>query len=154
MGGEGAGGLGESRLVPRPPWRESTCGTTLPLRGAGRRARLEVPIIVIERGATMNLKYVRWVGPAVVAVFLSGPALAAEALPAAQPARSTPAQTVPAGATEPRPVPTTAQSDKQRYQEREQQSQGLENWEGGAAIYIGGSVVAIALLLVLLILLL
>ncbi len=94
----------------------------------------------------------RWIAPLVVAVMMSGPAFAAAGLPA--PARPAPTATAPRAAE----VSTVAatSSDVQSYAAREKKAAGLEQWQGGAgaSIYLGGSALALALLLVILLVLL
>jgi hypothetical protein len=92
----------------------------------------------------------RWIAPLVVAVMMSGPAFAATGLPTARPAA---AQTTSAPARVETSTTSTS-TDTQSYAEREQQAAGLENFQGGASIYIGGSAIALALLLVILLVLL
>jgi hypothetical protein len=94
----------------------------------------------------------RWIAPLVVAVLMSGPAFAAAGLPA--PARPAPAATARVADTT---QVATSTPDAQSYAAREKQAAGLEQWQGGAAgasIYLGGSALALALLLVILLVLL
>jgi hypothetical protein len=95
----------------------------------------------------------RFVGPVLVAVMLGGPAAAAAGLPTQ--ARPVPAATASAPITA-TTVTTTPAADTKSYAEREKQAAGLEQWQGGASggIYIGGSALALVLLLVILVLLL
>jgi hypothetical protein len=94
----------------------------------------------------------RWIAPLVVAVMMSGPAIAAAGLPTARPVA---AQTSSAPARVETSTTSTT-TDSQSYAEREKQAAGLENFQGGAAasIYLGGSALALALLLVILLVLL
>jgi hypothetical protein len=95
----------------------------------------------------------RWIAPLVAAIMLSGPAFAASGLPA--PARTV--QTAPAAREVAAGTVATTTADTQSYAAREKQAVGLENWQGGAAgasIYLGGSALALALLLVILLVLL
>ena len=121
---------------------------------------------------TTSRRWTHWIAPIVVTVFVSGPAFASasipqERIPITQPAPRPPASqtaipvapapaTPPAssaGASGPTSLPTSS-SDEKTYEAREGQSSGLDQWSGGASIYIGGSALAIALLIVLLIVLL
>lgn len=104
-------------------------------------------------------KSLRWISPAVVGVMLSGPAFAgaaimqspapvtapvtAPALPASAPASA------PATTAGPSSAPST---DMARYQEREAATAGLETWKGGAgvSIYLGGTALAVVVLLLVL----
>jgi hypothetical protein len=92
----------------------------------------------------------RWIAPLVVAVMMSGPAFAAAGL---QTTRPVPAQTTSAPARVETSTTSTA-TESQSYAEREKQATGLENFQGGASIVIGGSAIALALLLVILLVLL
>jgi hypothetical protein len=94
----------------------------------------------------------RWIAPLVFAVMLSGPAFGAAGLPVAT--RPVAAQTSSAPARVETSTTTTA--DTQSYAQREKQAAGLENFQGGASasIYLGGSALALALLLVILLVLL
>ena len=99
----------------------------------------------------MKLAYLRWVVPAIICITLSGPAFAAASLPTSGNARTPAAATSTAAA----PTPVRASSgDVASYAQREQASQQLEQFRGGASIYIGGSALVIVLLIVLLVLLL
>jgi hypothetical protein len=93
----------------------------------------------------------RWIAPLVVAVLMSGPAFAAAGLPT--PARPAPAATARVADTT---QVATSTPDAQSYAAREKQAAGLEQWQGGAgaSIYLGGSALALALLLVILLVLL
>ena len=94
----------------------------------------------------MKLAYLRWVGPAIISILLSGPALAAASLPTA--ARA--AATAPAGPVQgsgSAPVAPAAATEASSYAQREQQSQALERFRGGMAIYVGGSVVLLLVIL-------
>jgi hypothetical protein len=99
----------------------------------------------------MKLGTLRWIAPVVVSIFLAGPAFGAAGLPTqARPAAAAtqPAPTAPA--TRPAPAsPELAQS----YAQREQQSTALQNFRGGASIYIGGSALVILLLIILILVL-
>jgi hypothetical protein len=107
---------------------------------------------------TSNLP-LRWIAPALVTLFLSGPALAAAGLPEtavpvtapAAPAPVAPAKT-PSHPAKTAPAPA---DDSARYSQREQQAQGLEEFKGGEgfSLYVGSSVLAVALLVVLILVL-
>jgi hypothetical protein len=108
----------------------------------------------------------RWIAPSLVTLFLSGPALAAAGLPesavpitapaapAAPAAQSHPAKPLPARTTAPSTTPQQA-DDSARYSQREQQAQGLQDFKGGEgfSLYVGSSVLAVALLVVLILVL-
>ncbi len=84
---------------------------------------------------------------AVLVTVLGGPALA-EARP--QP----PVAAEQAAATESaQPARKQTADDAARYAARETKAQNLEQFKGGAAIYIGGTALAVALVIVLLVLL-
>lgn len=100
----------------------------------------------------MKLAYLRWVVPAVICITLSGPAFAAASLPTSGNAR-TPATATSTAVAAQAPVAATS-SEAASYAQREQASQQLEQFRGGASIYIGGSALVIVLLIVLLVLLL
>jgi hypothetical protein len=105
----------------------------------------------------------RWIAPALVAVFLSGPAFAAAGLPESGVPITAPAQAPAPVQTTPKPAPAPtkatatqgATEDSARYAQRAQQSKDLENFKGGegVSIYIGSTVLAVALLVVLLLVL-
>ena len=104
----------------------------------------------------------RWIAPSLVTLFLSGPALAAAGLPETAVPISAPAAPVaPAAkshAEKPVPARTTAPQqadDSARYSQREQQAQGLQDFKGGEgfSLYVGSSVLAVALLVVLILVL-
>jgi hypothetical protein len=102
----------------------------------------------------MKLGILRWIGTLVVAVMMSGPAFAAGGLPASARVAQTSSAPAQVARTASAPAARTT-SDAQSYAARETQSAGLEQWKGGAAgIYIGGSALALALLLVILLVLL
>jgi hypothetical protein len=114
----------------------------------------------LPRGKSMSTPTLRWIAPALVTLFLSGPALAAAGLPEsgvptapAAPAPATPAPKAKAVKTTPA---RKATDDSARYSQREQQAQGLEKWKGGegVSLYIGSTVLAVALVVVLLLVLL
>jgi hypothetical protein len=107
----------------------------------------------------MSTKFLRWIGPALVTVMLSGPAMAAAGLPESPVPITAPAPAAAQKATPTKAAPATKAATTKagtNYAQREQQSQGLEKFKGGegAGIYISGSVLAIALLVVLLVVLL
>jgi hypothetical protein len=105
----------------------------------------------------------RWIAPALVTLFLSGPALAAAGLPETAVPVTAPA--APAPAAPAAPARTTSHAgkttapkqadDSARYSQREQQAQGLEDFKGGEgfSLYVGSSVLAVALLVVLILVL-
>jgi hypothetical protein len=99
----------------------------------------------------MKLGTLRLIASVVVMITLSGPAFGAAGLPTR--ARPTAAATQPAPtAPATRPTPATPEQT-QSYAQREQQSPGLQDFRGGASIYIGGSVLVIVLLIVLILVL-
>ena len=115
----------------------------------------------------MSTTRLRWIGPAMITMLLSGPAFAAAGLPqdgsksaATVPAERSPLTTQVAKTAQPAvttPAAASAPVDESaRYAEREQQDKSLEQFKGGEglSIYMGGSVLAIALLLVVLLVLL
>lgn len=120
----------------------------------------------------MKLALTRWIAPAIAMVMLSGPAFGAAGQPVSKPAPGLPTAPAPSPAPETQLDPTFAPmlalltsfssvnpqglADATSYQAREQQARGLEGWKGGAgvSIYLGGSALAIALLIVLILVLL
>jgi hypothetical protein len=110
------------------------------------------PQPLLEEDA-MSIGRFRFVGPALIAVMFSGPVLAAGAL-------ADKAKEPVAILTEkaPRKLATAAKApapdEQARYEAREKSAQDLEKFEGGASIYIGGSVLGLALLLGILLILL
>lgn len=94
----------------------------------------------------MKLAYLRWIGPAIISILLSGPALAAPSLPNAAPAAAT-APPGPAQGARPTPVAPTA-TEASSYAQREQQNRELERFRGGSmAIFAGVSVVLLLVIL-------
>ena len=96
----------------------------------------------------------RWVVPAVLLAWWASPALAAAQLPMARPVA---AATAPASPVESRTVASdVAAAPSTNYAERESRAQKLEQWTGGyeGGVYIGGSAIVFALLIVLLVLVL
>jgi hypothetical protein len=96
----------------------------------------------------------RWVVPAVLLAWWASPALAAAQLPGARPVA---AATAPADPSEGRAAASeVAPAAAGDYAAREARAQKLEQWTGGyeGGVYIGGSAVAFALLIVLLVLVL
>jgi hypothetical protein len=99
---------------------------------------------------TMGTSLAKSIVAAVVMVMLGGPAMASAGLPA-RPAVVAQTGATPAATS---PVRTeTGATEASRYAAREQKAQKLENFKGGAAIYIGASAVALAALIVLLLVL-
>jgi hypothetical protein len=100
-----------------------------------------------------KIQIARSIAIASLAIFLSGPALAASALPA--PATSqvaVPGNRAPAAATS--TAASTNTSETQGYAARENKAQGLEQFRGGAdGIYIGSGVLVVVLLVVLILVL-
>ena len=104
----------------------------------------------------MKLANLRWIAPAIISVTLAGPAFAAASLPGQGPARPVASQSAPASTTPAAPsaAPAAASSsDAASYAQREKQSQGLENFRGGATLVIGGSALVLALLIILILVL-
>ena len=102
----------------------------------------------------MKLAYLRWVAPAIICITLAGPAFGAASLPTTRPAPA--ATTTPASTPAPAPTASTSLAtagDVSSYAERERAAQNLENFRGGATLVIGGSVLVLALLIVLILLL-
>ncbi|HEY0707665.1 MAG TPA: hypothetical protein VGG33_12760 [Polyangia bacterium] len=98
----------------------------------------------------MKKPLLRWISPALVGVMLSGPAFAGAAIAKTPTHATTPAQTTSQPAA---PVAaSTRTSDATNYQAREAASAGLEQWAGGAgvSIYLGGSALALVVLLLVL----
>ena len=104
----------------------------------------------------MSTTFLRWIGPAVVTVMLSGPAFAAAGLPESAVPITAPAPAAVEKAKPAKATPARTTKPSTNYAQREQQSQGLEKFKGGegAGLYISGSALAVALLIVLLIVLL
>lgn len=79
------------------------------------------------------------------------------AVSAARPLAPSPAQ-APISATTSQPLTATAATsggsaaDQAQYAEREKQAQGLEQFQGGAYIYIGGGAVLVLLIILLILL--
>jgi hypothetical protein len=97
---------------------------------------------------------IRWTLIAVLCIAWTLPATGL-AQPASPAGSSAPAQPAPARVEGrlPRSAAATPVSEAAGYAEREQQSQELQNYQGGAlVIYIGGGAVLIALFILLLIL--
>lgn len=98
----------------------------------------------------MKKSLLRWISPAVVGVMLSGPAFAAAAI------AKTPTTVTAPKAASPAPVAAAPAQSTVDYQAREAAAAGLEQWAGGAgvSIYLGGSALALVVLLLVLIVLL
>jgi hypothetical protein len=100
----------------------------------------------------MGATAVKSIVAALLAVVLGGPAFAsagsASRTPPALTERAS-ASTVAAG-----PGRVAVKADASRYAAREQSAQGLDTFKGGSYVYIGGSAIALALLIVLLVVLL
>lgn len=94
----------------------------------------------------------RSVAVAVVSVFLSGPAFASASLPEAlSNSRPVPAATQTGTATQ----AGAAQTEASQLAAREQAATNLQDYRGGeGGVYIGGSAIALVLLIVLLVILL
>jgi hypothetical protein len=90
---------------------------------------------------------------AVLVVVLGGPGLAGASPTVSPTVRPTAVVQRPA-TTEVARQTRTAAEDSARYAARETKAQNLEKFRGGEGIYIGGSVLALALLIVLLVVLL
>jgi hypothetical protein len=110
----------------------------------------------------MNTSLLRWIAPALVAVFVSGPAFAAAGLPETAVPITAPAPAqAPAQVTKsnqaPKAQPTRSAVDASaQYAQREQQSKGIENFKGGegVSLYMSSTILAVLLLVVLLVVLL
>ena len=98
----------------------------------------------------MGTTAVRTFVAAVLTVMLGGPAFASSSTVPAPQAMTERASTTVATA----PSREMAKADASRYAAREQSAQGLDTFKGGSYVYIGGSAIALALLIVLLVILL
>jgi hypothetical protein len=94
----------------------------------------------------------RWVVPAVLLAWWASPALAAAQLPGPRPVAAATAPAESQSSTSPASAATPAAD----YAARESRAHQLEQWTGGyeGGVYIGGSAIAFALLIVLLVLVL
>jgi hypothetical protein len=104
----------------------------------------------------MKETLLRWISPALVGVMLSGPAFAGAAIATTN---TTPPTTAPASNRTSAPVQTRSVTatpaptiDASNYQAREAAAVGLDQWAGGAgvSIYLGGSALALVVLLLVL----
>src|SRR5687768_10508684 len=100
----------------------------------------------------MKLSFARWFAPLVITVLISGPAFAGAGISTSTAATTSPRTPTSLSLAAGTSTSSAAAGDVASYAAREKQAQGLETFKGGAgvSIYLGGSALALVVLLLVL----